>query len=125
MAKVTTRARSITRRPSRPQARRSVSIPFDDWFAKTFAALGETTRLRIMQVLPRQPIAEEMYSVVQLAEELGLKQPTISHNLKILSEASLVQCRRQCNSMYYYVDQESVVRWLKEVRARFGCNHAE
>jgi len=94
-----------------------------DRFAKTFAALGESTRLRIMQLLPRQPIAHEMYNVIELAQELGLKQPTVSHHLKILSDAGLVQCRRQSNSLYYYVDQEAVVRWLKETKIRFGCEH--
>jgi ArsR family transcriptional regulator len=90
-------------------------------FARAFAALGEPTRLRIMQMLPRQPICEQMYNVIELAEELGLTQPTVSHHLKILSEAGLVQCRRQCNSLYFYVNQEAVLRWLKDVKSRFGC----
>ena len=90
-------------------------------FARAFAALGEPTRLRIMQMLPREPVCEEMYNVIELAEELGLTQPTVSHHLKILSEAGLVQCRRQCNSLYFYVDQEAVIRWLKDVKSRFGC----
>ena len=101
--------------------RRKGSIPADDRFAQAFAALGETTRLRIMQLLPREPICREMYSVVELADELGLRQPTVSHHLKILAEAGLIQGRRQCNSLYYYVDQGAVVAWLKEVRRRFGC----
>lgn len=106
-------------RPRKPRAARL--IPCDDRFAQTFAALGESTRLRIMQLLPRQPIAHEMYNVVELAEELGLRQPTVSHHLKILAEAGLIQGRRQCNSLYYYVEQQAVVAWLKDVKCRFGC----
>jgi ArsR family transcriptional regulator len=90
-------------------------------FAQSFAALGEPTRLKIMQILPRQPVCEEMYNVIELAEELGLTQPTVSHHLKILSEAGLVLCRRQCNSLYFYVNQEAVLHWLKDVKSRFGC----
>jgi DNA-binding transcriptional ArsR family regulator len=90
-------------------------------FAQPFAALGEPTRLRIMQILPRQPICDQMYNVIELAEELGLTQPTVSHHLKILSEAGLIQCRRQCNSLYFYVNQEAVLHWLKDVKCRFGC----
>jgi ArsR family transcriptional regulator len=90
-------------------------------FARAFAALGEPTRLRIMQMLPREPVCEEMYNVIELADELGLTQPTVSHHLKILSEAGLVQCRRQCNSLYFYVNQEAVLTWLKDVKSRFGC----
>ena len=109
-------------KPARPR-RRPREFPADDAFVKGFAALGESTRLRIMQLLPREPICREMYNVVDLAEELGLKQPTVSHHLKILSEAGLIQCRRACNSLYYYVDQQAVVAWLKEVKSRFGCEH--
>jgi ArsR family transcriptional regulator, arsenate/arsenite/antimonite-responsive transcriptional repressor len=108
--------------PPKPRPpRRADRVPPNDGFARAFAALGETTRLRIMQLLPRQPICREMYSVVELADELGLRQPTVSHHLKILAEAGLIQGRRQCNSLYYYVDQPAVLAWLKEVRYRFGC----
>ena len=40
-------------------------------------------------------------------------------------EAGLVGSRRQCNSMYYYVNQGAVVGWLKEVKRRFGCEGCE
>ena len=106
----------------RPPRRAARAVPANDEFARRFAALGEITRLRIMQLLPRQPICREMYSVVELAGELGLRQPTVSHHLKILAEAGLIQGRRQCNSLYYYVDQPAVRAWLKEVRCRFGCD---
>ena len=93
----------------------------DDVFAKVFAALGESTRLRIMQMLPREPVCDQMYNVIELAEELGLTQPTVSHHLKILSEAGLVLCRRQCNSLYFYVNQPVVLEWLGQTKCRFGC----
>ena len=111
-----------TASPSRPRKPRAPRvIPDDDRFAQVFAALGESTRLRIMQLLPRQPIADEMYNVIELAQELGLRQPTVSHHLKILAEAGLIQGRRQTNSLYYYVDQQAVVAWLRDVKCRFGC----
>ena len=110
-------APSASRRPRHRGAPTAAVDPF----ARVFAALGEPTRLRIMQILPRQAICEEMYNVIELAEELGLTQPTISHHLKILSDAGIIACRRACNSMYYYVDQAAVLAWLQEVKARFGC----
>ena len=106
--------------PRRPRAART--IPDDDRFSRTFAALGEATRLRIMQLLPREEICDEMYNVVELAKELGLRQPTVSHHLKVLAEAGLIHSRRHCNSLYYYVDQQAVLAWLKEVKSRFGCH---
>ena len=39
----------------------------EDHFARVFAALGESTRLRIMQMLPREPRCDQMYNVVELA----------------------------------------------------------
>ncbi|MGN6368529.1 MAG: ArsR/SmtB family transcription factor [Phycisphaerae bacterium] len=114
---ITSRARRVLRGGKPSSA--------DDRFAKVFAALGEPTRLRIMQILPREPICEQMYNVIELADELGLTQPTISHHLKILAKAGLVQSRRQCNSVYFYVDQDAVVGWLKETKAKFGCEHCK
>jgi DNA-binding transcriptional ArsR family regulator len=118
-----TSSRSRAPRPPRGSAK-----PFagpEDRFTKVFAALGEPTRLHIMQILPREPICHQMYNVVELAEELGLTQPTVSHHLKILAEAGIVQCRRQCNSLYFYVDQEAILHWLKETKSRFGCTSPE
>jgi len=107
--------------PPPPASRRRPTSPEDAAFARAFVALGESTRLRIMQLLPREPICHQMYNVMELADELGLKQPTVSHHLKILAEAGLVQSRRHCNNVYFYVDQPAVIHWLKEVKSRFGC----
>ncbi len=95
--------------------------PRVDEFALIFEALGESTRLAIMQLLPRQAVCKDMYNVVELAQELGLTQPTVSHHLKLLREARLVKCRRQCNSLYFYVNQPMVLRWMAETKKRFGC----
>jgi DNA-binding transcriptional ArsR family regulator len=114
--------RETKTRVVKPRApRKARAVPADDRFARVFAALGETTRLRIMQLLPREEICAEMYNVVELAKELGLRQPTVSHHLKVLTEAGLIKGRRVCNGVYYYVDQEAVVGWLTEVKGRFGC----
>ena len=112
-----------SRAPRPPRAARM--IPDDGRFGRTFAALGEATRLRIMQLLPREPIGDEMYNVVELARELKLRQPTVSHHLKILAEAGLIQGRRCTNNLYYYVDQQAVRAWLEEVKCRFGCEECE
>ena len=108
-------------KPARKRGVRPVETEEEARFAQAFAALGEPTRLRMMQILPREPICDEMYNVIELAEELGLTQPTVSHHLKILAEAGLVRSRRSCNSVHFYVDQEAVMKWLKLAKCRFGC----
>ena len=113
---------SAADRSSAAEARGLAEPSHVDCFAKVFAALGEPTRLRIMQILPREPRCDQMYNVVELAEELGLTQPTVSHNLKILSDAGLIASRRDCNSVYYYVNQPSVLEWMCQTKKRFGCD---
>lgn len=87
-----------------------------DFLAKGFEALGESTRLRIMRMLPQEPVCDDMYNVIELAEELGLTQPTISHHLKILSQIGLVRSRRQCSGLYYYVNKPTLRDWLRQAR---------
>lgn len=53
--------------------------------AATFAALGEPSRLQIVELLRRQP-----FCVGDIAERLGLRQPQVSKHLRVLSEAGLV-----------------------------------
>ncbi|HUO10136.1 MAG TPA: metalloregulator ArsR/SmtB family transcription factor [Phycisphaerae bacterium] len=118
-------ARTAVKTSRRRASVRGSRNSHEDRFAKVFAALGEPTRLRIMQILPREPICDQMYNVIELADELGLTQPTVSHHLKILSKAGVVQCRRQCNSLYFYVDQDAVIGWLKETKAKFGCENCK
>lgn len=112
--------RSMSRSARRADAAEPVELK-ENQFAKIFAAMGEPTRLRIMQILPREPICDQMYNVVELADEVGLTQPTVSHHLKILSDAGLVSCRRECNSLYFYVNTPVMEEWLREIRTRFGC----
>ncbi|HOF17610.1 MAG TPA: metalloregulator ArsR/SmtB family transcription factor [Phycisphaerae bacterium] len=67
-----------------------------------FKALGDATRLRILELLPAEPICKAMYNVGELVEEIGGSQPNLSRHLRILKQAGLVQCRKQCNSVYYW-----------------------
>ncbi len=85
-----------------------------------FIALGEPMRLRIMELLPREPNCADMYNVVELAGELRISQPTVSHHLKMLHVAGLVKSRRQCNSVYFYTDVSAIEKWLRETERRLG-----
>lgn len=61
-----------------------------------FKALADPTRLAIVNRLARDPEA----CVCQF-DSLGLSQPTISHHLKILREAGLVEADRRGTWAYY------------------------
>lgn len=59
-------------------------------------ALGDPVRWRIVELL-----ASEELCVCHLTEELGLSQPLVSHHLKALRRAGLVDWERHSYWTYY------------------------
>jgi ArsR family transcriptional regulator, arsenate/arsenite/antimonite-responsive transcriptional repressor len=64
-----------------------------------FRALGDPGRLRLLSHLAAQPGGEAC--VCNLTEPLGLSQPTVSHHLKVLTEAGLLERERRATWIYY------------------------
>ena len=64
--------------------------------ADVFKVLGDLTRLRILRVLMNQEVC-----VRDIADELGMGQSAVSHQLRILRDARLVQFRRDGKTVYY------------------------
>lgn len=64
--------------------------------ADVFKVLGDPTRLRILRVLMNQEVC-----VRNIADELGMGQSAVSHQLRILRDARLVQFRRDGKTVYY------------------------
>lgn len=67
--------------------------------ARVFRALGDPTRVRLVSIIAAQPGQEAC--VCDLIEPVGLSQPTVSHHLKILTEAGLI-AREQRGKWAYY-----------------------
>jgi ArsR family transcriptional regulator len=67
--------------------------------ATIFKALGDPGRLRLLSFLAAQPGGEAC--VCNLTGPLGLTQPTVSHHLKVLSDAGLLERERRGTWMYY------------------------
>ncbi len=65
-------------------------------------ALGEPQRWRIVQLL-----AEEELCVCHLVDELGVPQPLVSHHLKVLREAGLVDSSKYRYWTYYRLRSEA------------------
>ena len=61
-----------------------------------FKALGDETRLAIVQML----LGKEL-CVCDVLDAFDMSQPTISHHLKILRQAGVVQDERQGKWIYY------------------------
>jgi len=67
--------------------------------AALFRVLGEPARLQLLSFIAVQPDREAC--VCQLIKPLGLSQPTVSHHLKVLYEAGLLEKERRGTWMYY------------------------
>jgi ArsR family transcriptional regulator, cadmium/lead-responsive transcriptional repressor len=71
---------------------------------KYFRALGDTTRVRILELLRRHG----ELSVGELVERLGQSQPKVSNHLACLRWCGFVQSRRDHPNVYYRIADERV-----------------
>ena len=63
-----------------------------------FAVLADPTRLRLLSLIAA---AGEACAACDVVESLGVSQPTVSHHLKVLREAGLVDSHRRGRWIYY------------------------
>jgi ArsR family transcriptional regulator len=72
--------------------------------AQGFAALGDPARLQILSILAASPAGE--VCVCEFVEPLGKSQPTVSHHLKVLGAAGLVEGDRRGKWVWYRIVPE-------------------
>lgn len=85
--------------------------------AERFKALGEPSRLRILKLLPpSDEDCSDVYNVTELAAELKLSQPMISHHLGVLRQAGLVKNRKMCRDVYYWINKPALDELLQALR---------
>ncbi len=82
--------------------------------SEIFAALGDTTRLRLLLALSRQPLC-----VHELSEVLGVSVSAVSHQLRTLRMLRLVSAQRAGKRVYYSLDDAHVHHLIEE-----GLKHA-
>jgi ArsR family transcriptional regulator len=73
--------------------------------AELFKALADPARVRIVNVLAT---TGEAVCVCELIEPLGLSQPTVSHHLKKLLEAGLLERERRGKWAYFSLKRDAV-----------------
>jgi ArsR family transcriptional regulator len=78
--------------------------------AKVAKALGDPIRLQVVDVLQKHA---GRVCVCELVPLFDVSQPTLSHHLKKLRDAGIVDCERRGLWAYYYVKPEA----LKELSA--------
>ncbi|MFF8095408.1 ArsR/SmtB family transcription factor [Streptomyces sp. NPDC016675] len=73
--------------------------------AKVFKALGDPVRLRLLSMIASREGGE--ICVCDLTPAFDLSQPTISHHLKLLRQAGLIDCERRGTWVYYWLLPET------------------
>ncbi|MQA25416.1 MAG: metalloregulator ArsR/SmtB family transcription factor [Micromonosporaceae bacterium] len=86
--------------------------------AKAFKALGDPVRLRLLSLITS---AQGEICVCDLTGGFEVSGPTISHHLKILREAGLVDCERRGTWVYYWAKPERL-QWMSTLLATPGLD---
>jgi ArsR family transcriptional regulator len=73
--------------------------------ARAFKALGDPVRLRLLSLITS---ADGEACVCDLTGAFEVTAPTISHHLKVLREAGLVECQRRGTWVYYSPRRKSL-----------------
>ena len=107
--------------PQRALLRAGAGHPAWAWrgrraLADTLKALGDPTRLRMLDLLAQQP---EPLCVCDITPQFAQNQPTISHHLRILREAGLIETEKRGIWAYYWA-----TRWEGDAVRRRGARLA-
>ncbi len=86
-----------------------------DALAETFRALGDPTRVRVLDALSHGELC-----VCDLAQLIGLSQSATSHQLRLLRALRLVRSRRAGRMVFYTLDDRHIVTLFRQ-----GLRHVE
>jgi ArsR family transcriptional regulator len=81
--------------------------------ATALQALGDDTRLKMVQLLARH----ESLCVCEIQGAFDLGQPTVSHHLKILRDAGLVDAQRRGKWAYYTLRREALTGLTRHIQS--------
>ncbi|WP_172134972.1 metalloregulator ArsR/SmtB family transcription factor [Adlercreutzia sp. ZJ473] len=80
--------------------------------ALLFKALGDENRLRILELIA----AKEDLCACRILDELEITQPTLSHHMKILKDAGLVNARKQGRWMHYSISDGAMQEGIESLQ---------
>ena len=95
--------------------KKSTNISLDDVLktfrasAPIFNALGDSSRQDIVMLLAQQ----ERLNVSQIAEQMPLSRPAISHHLKVLMQAGLLHMERVSRENFYTLNVDDALATLR------------
>ena len=98
-----------------PVVEEPLDTPSAERLAAWFSVLADPTRLRLFSLIAT---ASEACAACDLAEPLGVSQPTVSHHLKVLRDAGLVDSEKRGRWVYYQAVPERLEILSRTISAR-------
>ncbi|MFL6017864.1 MAG: ArsR/SmtB family transcription factor [Gaiellaceae bacterium] len=86
--------------------------------AELFKTLGDPARVRIVNVIAR---SSEPVCACELYEPLGLSQPTVSHHLKKLVHAGLLEREQRGRWAYFSLQRDAVEKLAAVADLKGAC----
>lgn len=100
-----------------PPGRGGIKRPAAERLTRDLEALAHPVRLQLLAVLLRH---EGRVCVCDLQAAVPVKQPTVSHHLRLLREAGLVTSERDGLWAYYRVRREALGALRRRIRVGLG-----
>lgn len=97
--------RMLGNRCSAEEAQITLAPEVTQQISKDIKILAHPIRLQILDLLAGN---EGKMCVCDLEEALPVRQPTISHHLRLLRDAGLIDCERDGLWVYYFVRREEL-----------------
>ncbi|MSP27318.1 MAG: ArsR family transcriptional regulator [Methylococcales bacterium] len=86
--------------------------------ARCLKAMSHPLRLKILCLLGNRSI-----SVQDIVEQVGTSQSNISQHLSILKEKNILGCKKEANRVYYFIDDERMLKLIEMMRDVFCSAH--
>ena len=111
----------LERRPGQPccspLGQPALSADQADELTGDMEVLAHPIRLRLLSVLSA---SDEPVCVCDLEASVPVKQPTVSHHLKLLKSAGLVESEKRGLWAYYHVRRDELARLRRRIAAGLG-----
>lgn len=88
----------------------------DKQFMRVAKALADPRRFEMFRVIA----GREEISCGALAQRFPIGQSTVSHHLKVLADAGLVEVRREGQHGYFSAQMDVLDAYIEELRRRTG-----
>ncbi|MGL4952347.1 MAG: ArsR/SmtB family transcription factor [Culicoidibacterales bacterium] len=79
--------------------------------ARYFKALGDPIRLQLLE-----HISKGQNCICHLQDQFSVSQPTLSHHMKILVDAGVVDSKKIGKNVYYTINQTEVAEIITYLR---------